>query len=512
MSIKSLVKEELKSRAARKLVGEDGDGVRTIDMRKSVEIESEDDDRNLLEFLWDAASGAVGWLWNIGSGIVNGFSGLMSLPETIGGWWQALSQGAVALLFYDWNQTDAQIDQQIQGHMNAAAEAAGEAVGFTVCGAANVGAALLIPKVGPVLAKLAAKDLAEEAWDEFKSATRILLQGMVQSGILLLYKNVRAWIKQIAPFLPEPLKNFLDSWGDGKKPWIIYSALEEQIEKIPNELIKNFAQGALEGCIEGWVEASAIVGNNIEAALAAIAAANGGADGETVSVEVDFSEVEGDEDSDPLEGKLLVQAKENELEETVANVMATKQIIGNQTVGLLVGQPAEDYVTSMVMLRRLELLFYRGVDKPPWRHNNRPANQTTVTIPNPKKGLTWTIIKRACRQWTWGKFRAELLLDSGRKIVVYGSTSDVASKKAEEFAVLSLDEKVAINVIEEKLRHEQIRKTPIQAYPARGTLLVRRPSNTLTGRTDIQGNRWEDVPQPFELWTDAKPSNMPTLL
>lgn len=490
-------------------------GKLTLDLRpplKRIEDGELFDPGSILGWILNPIVNLGGFIWrglvSLGSGIASLFSNINSL----GGWWQALTQGVQQLFFFDWNKTDEQIDQAIAGTFNQSAEAIGEWLGFTVCGAANIGASMLIPKIGPVVAKFATREFLPEVWGEFKGAMRIVFTGLANAAGLALYKNVRAWLKTLAPIMPDPIKNFLNSWGDGKEPWTMFGAVEKAIDGIPNETLKNFAQGALEGCFEGWAEAGMIVGDNIDGVLASIAANQNVTDEQMVTVEVDLAKGSGNFEDTTLGGKLAVQAPAGQIEQKVADVVATKQVLGLNTVGLMLGQPAEDFVAATIRRRQLQLNFYKGVSKPPWRTNNGAASQVSVTIPNPKKGLTWLNLRAAMRRWTWGRFKAMALLDSGRKIVVYASTSNGAEAKVRELLTLTDDELVAIDVLEEKERNAQIRKNPTLVYPARGILLVRRPSDTLEGRTDVRGNRWIEEPVAFEMWTDSKPSNFPVLL
>ncbi|MGD1850523.1 MAG: hypothetical protein ACFCBU_07895 [Cyanophyceae cyanobacterium] len=453
------------------------------------------------KFAWEGlkiAKDALGKLWNVAS--------------SLGQWWQFLSRGVVQLLFFDWNQTDEQIDRQIKNLINQASQAWGEFVGFTVGGAANIGAVALIPKIGPMIAKVAAVEFAPEVWGEFKSAVRISLSSTVRGIALYYYKNFRAFIKLFKSIAPEPIKSWLNAWGDGKQPWTIYGALEKAAQAIPIDWLKNFVEGLLEGAVEGWMEAGFLVGDAIDKVIEEEKNKLKADGKEQQTIEVEFDSGVDALNDNERQNKLLVMANPENVEENVTGALVTRQLIGRNDIGLYVGNPAEEFVTNRILLRRLELIFYKGADKPPWKLGNRRAGTVTVTIPNPKKGLKWNIIKPVCRRWVWGRFRAEALLESGRKIVVHGVTADEAGEKVRRFAELSTDQIHAINVVEEYQRNANVKKTPIIAHPARGILLVRRNSNTLTGRTDIKGGRWDEQPIAFELWPDSEPADMPVLL
>ena len=104
-----------------------------------------------------------------------------------------------------------------------------------------------------------------------------------------------------------------------------------------------------------------------------------------------------------------------------------------------------------------------------------------------------------------------MLLESGRKIIIHGASAAIATKKAKDLQTLCQDNYYALNVVEEAERNVNVKKDPVQCYPTRGVLLVRRPSTSLKGRIDIKGQKWDENPQEFELWTDQPPANMPIL-
>lgn len=515
MSTLSLVRTVSKARRLRNEISGNVDGIFPVDLRplsKRLEQGSGITNIPLIDQIIGQLSGLINWGWEGAKFLWKGVEFLFAVGGSLGEWWGILTQASVNLLFFDWNQSDEQIDRQIQNLFNSSANSLGEFVGFTVCGAVNIGASSLIPKIGPAVAKLSATEFSQEAWDELRSAVQQIGRNMLQVGALWLYKNARAWLKSLEEFFPEPLKSGLKSWGNGKAPWTIYGAIEKQIEGIPNETLRNFAEGALEGCIEGYLQAGFITGGNIDLVIEQ-ARQNQKEQGSGLqTIEVNLAKGAPSSSGSALSNRILIQAQPEDIEHEVTSALATGQTLGLNTVGLLVGEPAEDRVTNLTMLRRLEILCFKGVSEPPWQVNNRRAGQVSITIPNPKRGLRWQEIKTASRQWTWGRFKAQALLDSGRKLEVFGATAETAENKAREFLTLSSDTIVAINVVEEVARHPELKKSPTQAFPARGTLLVKRPTNTLQGRIDIQGRRWTEEPQPFELWTSFEPPNMPVLL
>jgi hypothetical protein len=272
-----------------------------------------------------------------------------------------------------------------------------------------------------------------------------------------------------------------------------------------------------EGCIEGFVEAGYIVGNEIDMVLAAQKAKEAEV---TRTIEVNLVApvqtggvvVEDDPAEQRLEERLLVKVHDTDVRATVVQAINTHILLGDKDLGLIIGQPAEDYVASTIKRRQLTLNFKKGKQSPPWKVAGKVAGQVTVTIPEPKVGLSWTTIKMACKHWTWGKFKAEALLKSGRKVSVNAATADEATDVVKRLiSELCSEDYYAINVTEERERNVQIKKSPIEVYPATACLLVRRPSTDLTGKIDISGQRWDETPTRFPLWTESEPAGLPPL-
>lgn len=516
MSSLTLVKSALASRTIRKALGgeKEKSGIRLIDLRSQIKVKEGDEEKNILQKVWDFFSGAGGWIMGALKGIVKKVSSLG------GGLWAMGTQAVYQMFFFDWNQSDEQIDKQIKAAWEAAAATLGEAVGFVLGGGVNIGASTLIPKIGPAVAAYALGEFTEEAWGEFKGAFRTVMNTAARTAGLTAFKWARFSIKAIGEQLPLPesWKKSLRSWGDGKKPFIIYKAVEEYIENNFNGMLEKFLGGAWEGFFEGWMETGMIVAGAIDATLAAMKAQKDQG-GTPRTLEIDLypkedkagSEGSGDQDDKggkPEQGKVLLNAPQPLLKQMVYSTLAQHQILGDRSVGLLVGQPAEEFVAARLLTRQLTLVFRRGASKPPWKDGTKTAGTTTVTIPNPKVGLSWNNIKSACSKWTWGEFEASCLLSSGRILKVRGSSPDEARDKAKQLLALSSDEYHAINVTQEMERHPELKKRPQIAYPARGTLLVRRASTTLEGRTDLKGNRWTETPIHFDLWPDSEPPGL----
>ncbi len=209
--------------------------------------------------------------------------------------------------------------------------------------------------------------------------------------------------------------------------------------------------------------------------------------------------------------RVILSGREELLKLQITQIMAFYQLMENRDVGMIVGQPEEEWRYKQPRERHLSILF-RSKEKPPWRlANGKNPKQVTVTIPDAKKGLSWGQIKTAASPYIWGKFRAQARLDNGRMMCLYGSTSPGAVKKLKQILELSASDYVSIEVQEEVERNSKIVKHPTQVFPCSATILVRSDSLWSKGKVDISGKSWKEEPVKFDLWTDKQPFDIGTL-
>ena len=436
------------------------------------------------------------------------------------------------ILRFDWNQTDKAIDKKIENQFISLAGAAGGFVGYTLATFTVLGSVVAVPRVGWIVAKAVTVgsndetgELLEEVMSEGQSFLVKTSRVAVTTMGFALFKSIRGsvrWLAEMFPWLPGASK--LAQWGvEGSKPFIIYNKLEEAIEKISDEnsptalkMVERFLEEGLEEFVEGAQEAAYILDAQLEIMEASRRATQNRQFGTPRIIEVDLNRRSNTSEPEP-EGSLqktdriYLQGQQNLLNPAMFSTLALHQITHRKDLGLLVGMPAEDYVANRMLRRQLQIVWKRGKDSPPWKVGNKTCGEVSVTIPNPKVGLSWETIKRAARRWQWGKFEASALLQSGRTVKVRGADRQQAIDKLKELLTLTSDDYYAINVIEEAERNTNINKTAETAYPAYAILLVRRDSTDLTGKLDIKGQRWEETPIRFDLWTESEPPGLAPL-
>lgn len=226
------------------------------------------------------ALGFAQWAWN-GAGQLVGFlvavvKGLLSLDfKKI---WSMIVSAVGFIWNFNWNATDQELQNQLQTKINAlavkSAGVLGNAFGWAACGALP-GAAIFV--FNESLGAKILKDVAAEGLEELLDGIKGLAYDAFLAGIYALaiwgFTNVRKLIKSKSKLIGKIFGSFAESmvksWGEkGSKPWSFAIAFENQVEKIPNETLKNAVEEFFEEAVESCVEAGYVVANSIDSYIA----------------------------------------------------------------------------------------------------------------------------------------------------------------------------------------------------------------------------------------------------
>lgn len=154
---------------------------------------------------------------------------------------------------FNWNITQKQINDRAKARINSIATQAGSLVGsalaYVACARAG---GLLVTKFNPLSAALV-KEVNEDVWQDvkanFKSLVRVTATSLEEWITLTIFSNVRSLIKKvgIATLKDEGwqgrLKKTLTYWGsEDSKPWSFAKAVQDKIESIPFEAVRNFVE------------------------------------------------------------------------------------------------------------------------------------------------------------------------------------------------------------------------------------------------------------------------------
>ncbi len=185
---------------------------------------------------------------------------------TVGAVMRWCAAGAMKLINFNWNQTDAALEKRIETAQaqlwSVAGGTLGALLGTTLCGIAP---GVRIMRVNP--SKLAAiKEVNEELYEEALPQIRNLINATLRvastKAFVEIYKNSRKLLKSFSPtirkipLIGETISGWLDKWGaPDAKPWSINSGVQSVIKTISDENIREFYEEAWENFLESCQEA-----------------------------------------------------------------------------------------------------------------------------------------------------------------------------------------------------------------------------------------------------------------
>ncbi|NJL39026.1 MAG: hypothetical protein HC899_21475 [Leptolyngbyaceae cyanobacterium SM1_4_3] len=465
--------------------------------------------------------GIINRIFNFASRLVGFVStiirGIAFSATAIFGW---LVSGIESLKQFNWNASDADLRALIQAQNVTIATAWGSALGnsfgWIVGIGIGYGVSYLCPVIGSAaLARTVTSGALPEALEEISAsllgAVRTTAASFGQSLLINGYMQYRALLKRVpygvlANLYGEDGASFIKNvWGNQGEPDLSFNnVMDEAVERIQSNTVRAFVESFLEESWDGFTEAGFVVAAEIDAAIEQARAGSQGALGPSRTVLLTPDERSPEE-------TIALTGEESLVKNTIQSTIAQHRMIFNRDVGQIVGQPAEDWYRAKPQRRKLCIVF-RDRPRPPWRRaDGHRCKQATYSIPDAKTGLTWAEIKRAADAYTWGRFRCTANLENGRQMAVYAASPQEAERKLRQLMLLSTDAITTLSITEEKDRNPNLRKSPTPMYPAFFTLLIRRPAVGLTGRTDLEGTRWEEDHIRVDLWTPEEPPNTPVL-
>lgn len=185
-----------------------------------------------------------------GAGLLTGGGILLGAgPETITG----MMQGFRILYQLNWQESDEDIEKQIQGSITGLYSSAGGALG-TGLASFVTGGVFKLPRVQINITKISIlwRALNEEARSEMLAQLKNLSRTAFFTGLRIfiktIYRSARKWFKQWAKanpnhplikLIPGGMKS-IEAWGAGGPPWSLCQGVNKFVEKLQeNPVTKN---------------------------------------------------------------------------------------------------------------------------------------------------------------------------------------------------------------------------------------------------------------------------------
>lgn len=323
-------------------------------------------------------------------------------PRTFSEWWATLVQVGVTLYTFDWNQTDAALENRIKQNnqqiLNAAAGALGTALGWGTVRVASLAVGRLIGVSGagkklninvPVVTGRVAASLAEEGNEEVRASLQALLLQMRSAQInnaflgFMLHARKNEWFGMESVKMPSASDTFAQR-------------VQKQVDKLPKwlqepaeNLLENFAEALIEG---GYIASSEF---DSQWALARQAAKDAKGPQRTIILKPDRN---ADKDT------YVITGPQEFVQEETERILHEEQLMAKKDVGIMIGGPLEDVLRKSPVQRQLKIRWNtQAKDGPPLTSaSGIPGKFSECNIPYIKQGLSWNDVKAAADEFMRG--------------------------------------------------------------------------------------------------------------
>lgn len=448
-----------------------------------------------------------------------------SLSSLIG--W--LQTGTYYIWNFNWNQTDAQLNSQLEaaqaGLAGISGGALGNFLGYATCGIIPAaGITVFSPQLGLYLLREVGEEAAQEAVGYISAMASASFSLSLQTIFFSSFKGNRALYNAAANIAG----NALDLVIPGNLNWDKYREqrskenglvsfsdfVEESLETLPIPA-QAFFESFFEELGEGCFEALYVLAGSFDNWLGEQKLAKEQILGPRRQIEVTPNREIPNE-------KILLVGPEELLKQDLVTTLSHYQLLDNKDIGQFVGQPAEEYCLAKRLGLRVKLELYPYPAPNFYRGENIRPRQVTFNVPDVlRTKLDFATLKAACggsNGYQWGRYLALAKLDNGRQLQVYGANPGAAEGQLKRLLSLTDAKIVTLSINETQLEGELqqrpvLRKNPRIVYPGYVTIWNRDELlDTVTaGRSAPRGN-FKDKNARLPLWMDSKPLNFDSVI
>lgn len=408
--------------------------------------------------------------------------------------WDVVVEAYFELKYFDWNQTDAELKQQLKNNDDVMAGALGRLAGTGLVWLTGIAVSTGLSFKYPVLSGKIALALAEEGGQEIRSAVTnliitsrtIAIQNVLLGGLL----NARKL--EIFGFKPVT---------EAKKPWTINDGIERSIQSLSSSRLRAFATQFIDAAEDAVIEMGYVISYTLDDFYLAHRQAQQSVLGQNRTIELT-------PDIRVEEERIIIESPQELAVSTIQTTIASHQLIHNRDVGQIAGVPEADVVRPVPQRRKMKIIF-RSKQAPPWKLENGETSATVeMSIPDVKKGTTWQDIKSTVKKYTWGKYYVTALLDNGRQMRCYCVSYSEGEKQINEALKLSTATLVKFfhGVVATDDPNPAKRKVPTLVYPAFAKLI----EGDINRNGTLRSKKKNTIR--VALWTDEPPENADQLL
>lgn len=430
----------------------------------------------------------------IGNGLLKfgGFllkSAFSFIEWSFSGLWEMILETSYELAYFDWNQSDKEINEFIKESNLAMIRQFGQFAGSGTVWLTSIAVSSALTVKFPVLAGKVALALANEGGQSLRGQLVGNLQFATLSAIKSVALGSYLWVRKL-------IKG--EETKENNKPWIIAEKVEKTLKKIPNETTRNFAEGFLDGALDSILDIGYIVAFTLDDYYAAAREAVNETEQPVRRLEV-FPDADSNE-------SIILEDTQEAVEEQLNNYLSNHDLINNRDVGTVVGQPYDEWYGQIPQSRKMVLEFNAN-EKPPFLNEaGEKTKRVQISIPNVKAGISWQDLK-LIKKFTWGNYMARGVFEDRRQMTVWGSSEGEAKNTLLELAKLSTKSIIQVSVSHPEIQNMRRRKRPTVVHPVFATMLVRKRTPTTGDTTLIDGQNRAMAKERVEIWREEKPDS-----
>jgi hypothetical protein len=311
----------------------------------------------------------------------------------------------LTLYLFDWNQTDAQIQQQMKANELAMISSAGRLtadglIRFTTMGATKL-AKHRYPRIDPTALAMLEEENREELVNSVRSFLMASRANIMNNMALSTFMSGRSMV-----FGAKEKKT---------ESFIIADRIEKIAESQKNDRVKAFLTGFIDQAEDVIFDLAFLVCNTVTATyeMNKLAAKQGNGPARLVQLTPDKT--------DPST-KVMLYGSQDQVMTAITEVVTQQAVLDDKDLGQIVQVDMDRAVKAARNERLITAYFYSGNDGASTLPNGKRAQKKVIKISNVKATVGWDQLKAALTPIDGGNYKVIAHLDDGHQLQGFFAT------------------------------------------------------------------------------------------
>lgn len=463
-----------------------------------------------LSFLGDAISsifGSLGGALNFIGGALKFLGAIWEktigwmIPDfSISGIWDFIVESWFQIKNFDWNQTDAELEQAMRDLDIAIEAAKGALAGTSLVWTIGVAVTGAIAIKWPVITGNMALEVANEGSNEIAAKINALFQTVFRAQTNKAFMKSLLTARRNEWFGQESIYS-----SDNKKPWTIADAIDKKIESIKDPGNRAYWRAFIDAVEDAIIDAGYVIAYSVDDFFQINQYSNQPPPDTERAIRLYLNPSNDPKDDNaPLvpssdDPYIFLSGDQEAVIQQAEDAMVLQGVLGPRDIGEFLGVPYEEWQRATPKRANLQLRYY-SKEKPPFQVEGIRRSQ--FNIPDPKP-LTWQKIKQAAIRFTYGPILTTVRLDNGRQMQCWASTPAEGLTLIKSLLTLSNARMIGAPVhteIDDSLLPPAEKKRSVLMYPAFGTYTIVRSTNGITDPSYAHSKNKEWAKKRFKIY------------